>query len=43
MDFLPKDQKDLKLSSYWKSFFESDQFKDGFEWYAGFSDIKPYI
>ena len=24
LDFLPKDQKDLKEASYWKGFFERD-------------------
>ena len=43
MDFLPKDQKDLQLSSYWKQFFEFDRFKEGFEWYASFEDLIPYL
>ena len=43
MDFLPKDQKDLQLSSYWKQFFEFDRFKEGFEWYASFEDLRPYM
>ena len=43
MDFLPTDQKDLKLASYWKKFFEFDRFKEGFEWYASFEDLQPYL
>ena len=43
MDFLPTDQKDLKLASYWKKFFEFDRFKEGFEWYASFEDLRPYL
>jgi ubiquinone/menaquinone biosynthesis C-methylase UbiE len=43
MDFLPADQKDLQLSSYWKKFFEFDRFKDGFEWYASFEDLQKYL
>lgn len=43
MDFLPADQKDLQLSSYWKKFFEFDRFKDGFEWYASFEDLQQYL
>jgi SAM-dependent methyltransferase len=43
MDFLPADQKDLQTSEYWKKFFEFDRFKDGFEWYASFEDLMPYI
>ena len=43
MDFLPADQKDLQLSSYWKNFFEADRFKDGFEWYASFEDLTSYL
>ena len=43
MDFLPKDQRDLQLESYWKSFFEFDRFKEGFEWYASFEDLAPYL
>jgi len=33
----------MKLSSYWKSFFETDRFKDGFEWYATFDDLKSHL
>jgi hypothetical protein len=43
MDFLPKDQKDLKEKSYWKQFFEFDRFASGFEWYANFEDLLPYL
>ena len=43
LDFLPKDQKDLKEASYWKKFFEFDRFKDGFEWYASFEDLTVYL
>lgn len=31
------------MSSYWKKFFEFDRFKDGFEWYASFEDLKIYL
>jgi len=43
MDFLPTDQKDLAKSSYWKKFFEFDRFKEGFEWYASFEDLRAYL
>ena len=43
MDFLPKDQKDLKEKSYWKHFFEQDRFAEGFEWYASFEDLMHYL
>lgn len=43
MDFLPKDQKDLQTKDYWKSFFQFDRFKEGFEWYASFEDLKVYL
>ena len=43
MDFLPKDQKDLKERSYWKKFFEFDRFAEGFEWYASFEDLQYYL
>ena len=40
---MPKDQKDLAKREYWKKFFEFDRFKEGFEWYAGFDDLKDYL
>lgn len=43
MDFLPADQKDLQTADYWKKFFEFDRFKEGFEWYASFEDLVPYL
>lgn len=43
MDFLPADQKDLQTAEYWKKFFENEKFKDGFEWYASFEDLTPYL
>ena len=43
MDFLPSNPKDLNQSSYWNKFFQSPHFKDGFEWYASFSDLQPYL
>lgn len=43
MNFLPQDQKDLQEKSYWKKFFEFDRFKEGFEWYASFEDLKQYL
>ena len=43
MDFLPADQRDLQEASYWKRFFEFDRFKEGFEWYASFEDLQPYM
>jgi ubiquinone/menaquinone biosynthesis C-methylase UbiE len=43
IDFLPADSKDLQTSEYWKKFFEFDRFKDGFEWYASFEDLTPYL
>ena len=43
IDFLPSDHKDLVKSDYWKKFFEEDRFKGGFEWYASFDELKPYL
>ena len=43
IDFLPKDQNDLQTAEYWKKFFEQDRFKEGFEWYASFNDLKQYL
>lgn len=43
MDFLPANQRDLQEASYWKKFFEFDRFKEGFEWYASFEDLKVYL
>ena len=43
MDFLPSDQRQLQDASYWKKFFEFDRFKEGFEWYASFEDLKVYL
>jgi len=43
MDFLPKDEADLATKDYWKSFFEYEAFKEGFEWYADFQDLMPYL
>ena len=31
------------MASYWKKFFEFDRFKEGFEWYASFDDLKKYL
>ena len=43
MDFLPKKESDLATKDYWKSFFEYEAFKGGFEWYADFKDLIPYL
>jgi len=43
MDFLPKHESDLATKDYWKSFFEYEAFKEGFEWYADFKDLMPYL
>ena len=43
IEFLPKEQKELQEKQYWKKFFEGDRFKDGFEWYADFRDLKTYM
>jgi len=43
MEILPRDSKQFQDEDYWRSFFKDAQTKQGFEWYATYEELAPYL
>lgn len=43
MDLLPKNHKQFQEESYWSTFFQDKQTRQGFEWYASYEELEYYL